>query len=469
MPEGIHRHMYLLDLKLRRPDRMHPFRAPKHPICYQTDPRSELPWNNEFSFCYGFDEFGPTGMPRFCVNFIERQFVGVIRGDMDGQKWARLCKLMAWDAEDVSLLAERSRILEGFTPAEGESKQLSESTTGFFSPKAIGVKLGYFLAGSSTLSDYGFRLLTLKNIIQNLAGPLTENEVKLKDFYAHVLALPWSDNELKTEYNPFAQLYLERAGSADLTLPNVDASAIKDPRVAGENAPLLVTLKDVTRDPIVVGRKANFILDPETTAKDFRRKLALMTEEQLDKLYSNVSAYPKSLSHAEKIEAVVKQAVDAASAWIRSANANRRPVYTAPSGHMVTHFCEFRNHASGCTHADHPTLEQFRLTMIATMIGFKQHHSYEEAIFPTHGFEHDGHILEYKDRKGYRDIIDSDDPFIHLVGERLVAAASTIAHQAIASFDALAGALEPALSNFDQDAKEWFETVTGKPFSRESE
>jgi hypothetical protein len=29
--------------------------------------------------------------------------------------------------------------------------------------------------------------------------------------------------------------------------------------------------------------------------------------------------------------------------------------------------------------------EQFRLTMIGTMIGFNQHHIYEEAMFPTRG------------------------------------------------------------------------------------
>jgi hypothetical protein len=87
MPEDIHRHMYLLDLKLRRSDRIHLFRAPKQYIYYQTDPGSELPWNNQFSFCYGLHEFGLSAMPHWWVKSIERRLVEVIKSDKDGQKW----------------------------------------------------------------------------------------------------------------------------------------------------------------------------------------------------------------------------------------------------------------------------------------------------------------------------------------------------------------------------------------------
>jgi hypothetical protein len=268
--EGIHRHMYLLDLKLRRPDRMHLFHAPKPSICYQTDPRSDLPWNNQFSFCYGFHEFGPTAMPRFCVNFIERHFVEVIRGDKDGQKWSQLCTLMSWDPLDTTLLAERSLIRQGFIlpmEARNGALELQGSQAG-----------SHYLHDCLTLLDCGFHLLTLENIIQNLAGPLTENENKLKDFYVHFLALPWSDYELRTEHNPFDQLYQDRLSSAnfaaskpmDFALPNVNKLTIKDPRIAGKDAPPLLILKNATHDPIVVGRKANLILHPHTTVNDFR-------------------------------------------------------------------------------------------------------------------------------------------------------------------------------------------------------
>lgn len=460
MPEGIHRHMYLIDLKLRRPDRVHPFRAPKHSTYYQTDPHSELPWNNQFSFCYGFHEFGPTAMPHFCVNFIERRFVEVIRSDKNGPKWAQLCALMSWDTEDPFLLTERTLMQQAFIPLAGTRSAASALP-------APGI-----VRDCLTLSDCGFRLLTLENIIRNLAGPLYEDEIKLKDFYVHFLALPWSDHQPRTEHNAFAQLYLDRAGSVghavgkpmDLTLSNVDRSTIKDPRIEGKNTPPLLALKDTIHDPIVVGRKANIILAPHTAANDFRQKLVLMNEAQLDILFSNIPEYPRHLSHPEKIDVIIHQAVEVARAWIGSANANRRPVYTAPSGHMLTHARAFHNHASGCVHPDHPTPEQFRLTMVATMIGFKQHHSYEEAMFPTHGFEHDGHILEYKDRTGYRDIINSTDPFIHRVGEELVAAAVVIGRQAITSFDEHAAALSPPLEDWRGTVKEWYDIVIGGNF-----
>lgn len=85
-------------------------------------------------------------------------------------------------------------------------------------------------------------------------------------------------------------------------------------------------------------------------------------------------------------------------------------------------------------------------------------------MFPTHGFKHDGLTLEYKDHAGYCDIIDSDDPFIRLVGECLVVAALTIARKSIVSFAELAPALDPPLPDFAVDDKDLFEMVTGTPF-----
>lgn len=337
-----------------------------------------------------------------------------------------------------------------------------------------GGNLGHFLADKTSLSDYGFTRLTLGNIIGQLAGPRTVNEVKLKDFYAHVLALPWSDHELETEHNPFARFYTRRADSietkvtsrVDLSLQNVGRAEARHPRLAGQDGPALITLRDAAQDPIVTGRKSNLILDPATTANDLRAKLLKMNEAELDKAYANIQAYPRHLPYAEKINAVVDQAVTAATAWVNAANDNCRPVYTAPSGHMITHARAFYAHVANCTNpADHPTLEQFRLAMLATMIGFKQHNSYEEAMFPLHGFEHGGQVLGYNDRAGYRDIIDSTDPFIRAIGEQLVAAAYTIAKDGIQEFYEFAPALDPPVASYIPDVMEWFEIATGKVFA----
>ena len=45
---------------------------------YTTDAASLLPWNNQFTYSYGYDEFGPQQMPIFGINFIERKLVEVL-------------------------------------------------------------------------------------------------------------------------------------------------------------------------------------------------------------------------------------------------------------------------------------------------------------------------------------------------------------------------------------------------------
>lgn len=130
---------------------------------------------------------------------------------------------------------------------------------------------------------------------------------------------------------------------------------------------------------------------------------------------------------------------------------------------MVTHARAFYQHATTCVVLrDHPTLEQFCLTMLATMIGFKQHHSYEEAMFPLYRFEHGSETLEYRNRKGYRDIIDSSDPFIFAIGQQLVDAALTIAKDTIKNFSEIEPTLDPPVASYIHDVTKWYETATGK-------
>lgn len=63
-------HMYLIQMKLRCPDRLRKFKAPKAMAYYTTDATSLLPWNNQFSYSHGNDEFGPQQMPIFGINYI---------------------------------------------------------------------------------------------------------------------------------------------------------------------------------------------------------------------------------------------------------------------------------------------------------------------------------------------------------------------------------------------------------------
>ena len=45
MNDDVEYHMYLIQMQLRRPDRLHRFKAPKA-IAHYTDATSLLPWNN---------------------------------------------------------------------------------------------------------------------------------------------------------------------------------------------------------------------------------------------------------------------------------------------------------------------------------------------------------------------------------------------------------------------------------------
>ena len=101
-------------MHLRRPDRLHRFKAPKAMAHYTTDAASLLPWDNQFSYSYSYDEFGPQQMPIFGINYIERKLVEVLRLDADGKKWRGLCTLLNWKPRDAAYALELHRIKTEF-------------------------------------------------------------------------------------------------------------------------------------------------------------------------------------------------------------------------------------------------------------------------------------------------------------------------------------------------------------------
>ena len=441
--------MYLIQMKLRRPDRLFDFKAPKQMAFYRTGPSSETPWNSQFSASYGFDEFGPGQIPPLGVNYIERRLVEVIRADVNETKWKELCALLDWDQSTRPATDERDRMKTGFVPVQQGGTET------------------YVLPRHLTLTDCGFHQLTLSNIVRLLHG----NEVKLKAFFTLFLTLTWSDTNLRREDNTFAQIYDRRAGQQLRTgapiehaLGHLRPEDVKDPRIADPDLPALLSLKDAARFAQVVGRKANFILDPESTAADYRSKLERLSDDQLNRLFGNVPAFPNDALRGDKIDAVVHQSVAQFKAWATSAVENRRPVYTGPSSHVITYAeIALSSPEKNCENkANHPNLEQIRLTLLAALIGSNQHHTYDECMFTSHGLSHKGSTLEYKDRKGFRDITQSNDPFVRQVGVLLIHAAAKIVHQAIANFEALAPALDPPMASWNRTGEAWFSTAFGR-------
>ena len=86
-------------------------------------------------------------------------------------------------------------------------------------------------------------------------------------------------------------------------------------------------------------------------------------------------------------------------------------------------------------------------------------------MIASHGFTHHGVTLQYKDHIGYRDIIDSEDPFIrNKIGKLLLDAMVTIGKEVIANFNEHAAALDPPLPSWDDLVAKWFKDTTGRDF-----
>ncbi|KAF8344540.1 hypothetical protein F5887DRAFT_970436 [Amanita rubescens] len=448
-------HMYLIQMKLRRPDRLHKFKAPKAMTHYLTDATFPGSWNNQFSYSYCYDEFGPQQMPIFGINYIERKLVEVLRLDVAGKKWQGLCTLLEWDPKDPARVVELNRIKTDFVSAEIAGLRSAA---------------GHFLGGNLTLSDCGLHILTLPRII----AVLSNDETKRKAFYTLFLGLTWSNTPLSKEENPFAEVYEGRARKhrnvgtpIDYDLAHLKDNDVKDPRIPADR-PALLTLNLAHYYPQVVGRKANFILTPETAGADYRRKLQRLSEGQLDELFANIEAYPRTADLADKIDAVINQAVEAARDWHACAISNHRPIYTGTSGHMLSYSRIFLDSVApeGCASADHPTLEQLRVTLLAALIGFNQQHTYDECMVASHGLTHDNETLQYQDRSGYRDIIDSADSFVrNKVGKPLLQAMIAIGKQFIANFEEHQAALDPPLPHPGVLVAQWFKDTTGRAFA----
>jgi len=83
----------------------------------------------------------------------------------------------------------------------------------------------------------------------------------------------------------------------------------------------------------------------------------------------------------------------------------------------------------------------------------------------SHGLTYGGVTLEYKDRVGYRDIIESTDPFVcNMVGKPLIKAMIAIGNQFITNFKEYEATLDPALPSWRPLVAQWFKDTTGLDF-----
>lgn len=428
--------MYLIQMKLRRPDRQRLYRAPKSMLYYSTPAETLLPWNNQFSFSYGFNEFGIDQMPRRSISFIERRLVELVRSE---QSWRTLCKLLEWDADSLELNAERERILTQFTIVrEGGSP-------------------AFFVPNNLILANLGFERIRLDRIV----GAIIDDEVKLKALFTLVMRLTWSDEPLHAEHNPFHHLYesgtLEERTAAAIALAG---EGIKDPRLS-DRAPsgpeILAQAKQLFN---VIGRKANVLLEPRSAAPAFRAKLEKLHPQEFEDLYDNVPREHRSLHK------VVDQAVFAAERWRDQVLLHRKPIYTGPSGHALTYINLYLTGLDGRSPGaiGGPNLTECQLVLLAGLVGFNQHHSYDEVMTAAAGITYGGETLRYSDRTGYRDLLDLPGTIGGTIGRLLRLAIEEIATTTIQAYrnEGL------ALADPTDVVRGWFQNVTGESYRKKS-
>jgi hypothetical protein len=129
------------------------------------------------------------------------------------------------------------------------------------------------------------------------------------------------------------------------------------------------------------------------------------SEAELDQLFGNIDTYPRAAIHAAELDAIIKQAIEAVREWQTCAVKNYRPIYTGISDQMLSYSRLFLANVdpAGCAEANHPNLEQLRITLLAALIGFNQHRTYDECMVASHGLTYGGITLRYEDRVGYRE------------------------------------------------------------------
>lgn len=453
--------MYLIQMKLRKPTRQFLFAAPKSMMAYKTEPKTLMPWNNQFSFSLGFHEFGDGEIPRYAMGRIESVLVEVV---CDDKRWRKLLGLLGWDASDEALKSERGAIIAHFGRKTGD---------GFTIPTYVDLKAladDLQVDGRSMKAAGLAQQITVQNCLISLRG-----EVDKKAFFTLVLELPWSDEFLALRYNAFDHLLNhgtpQQRNGARRALRIGEGPAIKDPRLKIDEIgtdyydPIrrLAQARDIFN---VVGRKANILVEPSTAMRAFKTKLERLSHEELVALYANID----DLKHHVSVYKVGKQAQERAEAWLERALLWRKPIYTGPSGHALTYISLYARSRESAVNLgtllppDLPTLEEARLVVIAGLIGRNQHHSYDEVMTGACGVTLNvpgaQGRLNYWHHGGYRDLLSINRRDDHPIAVRIRAAAKAIAINAIKNYKQQARNGKPK-DKFIQWVRQWHRDATG--------
>ena len=383
--------VYLMSAKTRSPKNSLLYPAPKQMLPYKTSEKSLLPYLNQFSISFGHAEFSKA------KHIPER---------------------------------ERERLeqaLEKFQQQGGDDA-IQELNKLAGTPKH---------RGWWDLSDLLGRI-----------DQYADGEERRKALYTNLLRWSWSEKDYDevAHENPFYGQNLQKLHPSD----------IRDPRLREEAATsgqgLKTTAANSQTRAHVTGRAANILLTPESATWAFRKKLRrLDTMEKFSKVYGEyVEEIGKDRSRSgrmkdalleswrqeleEQREQVVWNAVDKVRDWYENARATHKPMYAGPSGHtlgylnLYAHAYDQDEFAANLglepEFASKPTLEEARVVMLASLIGKKEHHSYDEVMTSSHGIktdfrgDHRQNNLKYKYPGNYADVFYTEIDWLREAAEQ---------------------------------------------------
>jgi hypothetical protein len=234
------------------------------------------------------------------------------------------------------------------------------------------------------------RALPQMYTLEDVFTPIRGDENKKKQLFTDVMKLSWSQIPYQDHENPFTGKRLDSLVPTDVT----DSRLGDDP---------LSELKTSAIRSHVVGRRANVLVTAETAKQEFQEKISALSLEDRRAIYGDLT-----------VEQICDDAVDAIDAWYDEAYHNHKPIYSGPSGHTLGYLTLYDNRLRKPNHAivpreyDKPSLEAARLVMLASLIGNKEHHTYDEVMFASVGIgaRESEQGLTYRYPGSYGDLLD---------------------------------------------------------------
>lgn len=183
------------------------------------------------------------------------------------------------------------------------------------------------------------------------------------------------------------------------------------------------------------------------------------------------------------IKSISAQAVKKAEEWRDSVLINKMPIYTGPSGHTLGYLNLYAHSVAEMSDADrkkasYPNMQEARLVLMAGLIGFSQHHTYDEVMTASTGLKIGEDVLKYEHRGGYQDLINIQSTVLSQYGFRdmilnemkdivkTVIREYKIAQKDIAEANKKRNEKEPEFTVDDPKpiAINWYRSVTGETF-----